>query len=479
LKDKFCMQPWASFECDSGYVKACCWTPDCGFGVLNPAELRAPWNLPPLLEVRKSILDGSFKYCDKKMCLFMNRNQLRNRTDPVVKRIIGENTAEISGHPERINFSLDPSCNISCPQCREKIIKITPCGADKRLYDFNKKIFDSIIAATIGTKKYLEYTFCGTGEPFASALFRDFLFGADLRKKPNIVIGLHTNGLLLTPACFARMEKIRRNLKYIAISIDAATERTYGMVRRGGDWKRLMANLRHLAEQKRKGAIHAAIRLDFIVQKNNYREMADAVRLARSLDCRILFQPIRPTYKGVYFKDQLIWEKGHPLRPDLLRTLKDPVFAGDDVELSSAVLPSADKVQGRALAGILEKAAGSWSGSVEAGGVMRGFSLRLEKKGRTLRGYFSVPAGKTFLRGRVCAGWDGGRYAARAEVRSRPPRNFSVSAYPAGPNMLEIRSDLYNGTLLFTKNSSGCEFQLCSSASRLAGRLARKPELTL
>ena len=41
-----------------------------------------------------------------------------------------------------------------------------------------------------------------------------------------------------------RRKKIHNNIEILVISIDAATEKTYNIVRRGGNWKLLLKNLR-------------------------------------------------------------------------------------------------------------------------------------------------------------------------------------------------------------------------------------------
>lgn len=340
LSNKFCTQPWDFFECGSGYVKACCWTPRYAYRAGKPGPGRL-WNLPPLAEIRRSIMDGSFKYCDKKTCIQLSRGSLISRRAPAARRIIAGGLAELPGPPGHIHFSNDMSCNLSCPQCRAGKFRLAPGGKE---YAANKKIFEDMIKATIGTSGELVYSFCGAGEPFASGIYREFLLGADLRKKPNIKIALHTNGLLLTPRCFAALRRIHQNLLYIAVSIDAATEKTYGLVRPGGNWRLLMKNLAHLAARKRAGAIHAMLRLDFVVQKANYREMAAAAKLARGLGCGIFFQPIREVYKSPYFAGQQLWKKKHPLHADFLKELGRPELSCPGVELASSLLsPQAGK----------------------------------------------------------------------------------------------------------------------------------------
>jgi len=124
------------------------------------------------------------------------------------------------------------------------------------------------------------------------------------------------------------MSKIHRNLSEITVSLDAATEKTYKLIKKGGNWRRLMANLAYLSEQKRKGVISTYLQLNFLVQKNNYKEMALAKELAHGLGYHIVFQPIREVNQSDYFSDQLIWKKDHPLYADFRKEISRPIFKG-------------------------------------------------------------------------------------------------------------------------------------------------------
>ncbi len=69
-------------------------------------------------------------------------------------------------------------------------------------------------------------------------------------RHPSLRIDLRTNGVLLTPENWERIESVHYAVDAILISIDAATESTYRLLRRGGDFNRLLKNLEFVRELK-------------------------------------------------------------------------------------------------------------------------------------------------------------------------------------------------------------------------------------
>jgi MoaA/NifB/PqqE/SkfB family radical SAM enzyme len=61
------------------------------------------------------------------------------------------------------------------------------------------------------------------------------------------------------------LDKIRELIASWAISIDAATEETYGQVR-GGDWNMLLKGLEYIK------TFNCSKNFRFVVQKNNYHD---------------------------------------------------------------------------------------------------------------------------------------------------------------------------------------------------------------
>src|SRR5690349_32657 len=81
----FCSKPFSWFEvtrgatATEGEVYVCCpsWLPKT-IGNLLPSSVAEVWNSEAAVDIRKSILDGSFKYCKEEHCPY-----LQTQTGPV------------------------------------------------------------------------------------------------------------------------------------------------------------------------------------------------------------------------------------------------------------------------------------------------------------------------------------------------------------------------------------------------------------
>ncbi len=121
-------------------------------------------------------------------------------------------------------------------------------------------------------------TFSG-GEP----LMRDDLFllankVIELNMEPAIV----SNGFLINDSVAKKMSNI---FSHIAISVDGATAGTHDFIRGvPGSFERAINAIKLL---KKHGG---NVKINYTIQPDNYKEMADALNLAESLDVKIFFQ---------------------------------------------------------------------------------------------------------------------------------------------------------------------------------------------
>jgi hypothetical protein len=92
LKKYFCAVPFKNLEIHTKVCFACCpsWLPN----KIETSEipLKDVWNSDPIVDIRNSIIDGSFKYCDKELCPYLSKFinfgvpsgplQLKTESDP-------------------------------------------------------------------------------------------------------------------------------------------------------------------------------------------------------------------------------------------------------------------------------------------------------------------------------------------------------------------------------------------------------------
>jgi sulfatase maturation enzyme AslB (radical SAM superfamily) len=338
LSEYFCHHPFDNFEPrENGDVCVCCysWLPVV-VGNINESSAGDVFNSDKVVDIRKSILDGSFKYCDRNLCPKIISKSLKKKSELTCERHIDivKNSKVFLDYPLFINFVNDDSCNLKCPSCR--VIKRNIYSGEeyeKRL-KINTNIVNWILSQDIKEKCLLSIT--GSGDPFASKIYRDFLFSFDGEKHMNIEINLQTNGVMLTPKIWNKISKIHKNINTIIISLDAATEDVYNKIRIGGDWKTLINNVKHLGRQRDK--IHN-IRLDFVVQDTNYYQMPDFVNLAKSIDgvSAICFSKIINwgTFMESDFNRKAIWKKEHKEHSKFLEILRAKEIKDSIVDMSN------------------------------------------------------------------------------------------------------------------------------------------------
>jgi sulfatase maturation enzyme AslB (radical SAM superfamily) len=335
LSRRFCAKPFEFFSVhEKGDVTCCCrgWLPK-SIGNLQTNEFMDVWNSDAAQDIRASILDGSFKYCLSKECLLIGNNTLPYREDvsePDLKEIIENRLTVLKKKPKTINLSYDRSCNLSCPSCRTEPIMLKK-GLE---YDDKKQMQDRLLADGLDDAELLIVT--GSGDPFASELYRTLLATLDSEQYPKLRVHLITNAQLFTPQIWEKWHKIHKSIKSVQISIDAASEDTYRVLRRGGEFKRLLVNLEFVSSLKRKGTLDW-VSIEFVVQQKNYKEMKGFVELGKRFDFnRVGFAGIRNlgTY-GEEFDLQAVHTLSHPEHHQFLEVLTNPIFKDPIVDIGN------------------------------------------------------------------------------------------------------------------------------------------------
>lgn len=333
---KVCLKPFRSAEFHiGGDVYVCCpsWMRK-PIGNLNTNSVEEIWNSPEAKDIRASIIDGSFRFCDRSLCPFLSSGNLPEleKVTAGTQALIQEKITHMENLPSEIMLNYDQSCNLSCPSCRTKLIVHNPGSADHTVAEnYTNKIHDQFLASLKDNKLLLNIT--GSGDPFASHVYRELLETLDGVATPNLRIELQTNGLLLTPANWEKLRKIWKNIDRIFVSIDAASEGTYVKVRRGGNWKTLQNNMRFLCDLRSKRHIKY-LQVNFVVQKSNYEEMPAFARMFIDMGCDVVsFSLLNDwsTWSKNDFHEQLVWKTTHPEHERFLEALSDDILLSPKV----------------------------------------------------------------------------------------------------------------------------------------------------
>ena len=145
LAEHFCSRPFEDFQLVADKAYLCCptWLP-VPIGDYRRETPEAIWNSATAQELRRSILDGDFRYCSKLHCALLVNRSLPKRsevTDPLHRRIMAERLTVLPWRPKRVLLSHDRSCNLSCPSCRHEIVV-----AKKNEVDRLNRLFETTIA---------------------------------------------------------------------------------------------------------------------------------------------------------------------------------------------------------------------------------------------------------------------------------------------------------------------------------------------
>jgi len=302
---------------------------------LNPSNeklhLRV-WNNKQAQELRKSIYDGSYKYCRVDRCNkpLVTISEIKNKdSDYFETPISDENVAavlegrlEMPSGPTSISLSTDLKCNLACPTCRNTQVSVS---LPHHVHFIQKEL-----QLVMHNRESIEVIkLANSGEVFFSKEQRELLKSINRFDFPKLkYIFIVTNALLLNQQNYDQLFPGTSFIKKVAISIDAGDEDTY-KVTRGGDWNRLLKNLEWIQMMRQKEEFLTVTFL-FVVRKANFRSIDNFIKLGEKYgidlfefiefdnwnDLYALMDPLKIDYK-----DEAIHIPGHPLRSELVEIL--------------------------------------------------------------------------------------------------------------------------------------------------------------
>lgn len=259
-----CSMPFNYTEVFDDRQYLCCpsWLP---VDVWDGKSIKSSFHGEKANSVRKSILDGNYKFCDEQQCPYLSELKSNKLSKKFVKK--DEKSIDFfqrKVNVETVNFCFDRSCNFQCPSCRSELINYF--GKDREQVE---EKLDEITNEISSTVKRLYLT--GTADPFYSKSFREFLETLDSNKFKKLEsIHLHTNGSLWNKKMWERLKAIHPYVNSCEISIDAGTKETYETKTRiGGKWDVLLENLEFITTID----TIKFFSFSFVVQDSNFREM--------------------------------------------------------------------------------------------------------------------------------------------------------------------------------------------------------------
>lgn len=338
-----CSVPARHFEIHTdGSVSACClsWLPiRCGNILVD--------SIDDIINnsIRKDIVNkmscGNFDHCND-LCpqlstfLKLGLNKRHNWSFSP-KELLQK---KIDERPYQIYFSYDASCNLQCPSCRNSLIlyKLNDTSDNainvRTIHEKTEQLVEKLLST--GDEVILSIT--GSGDAFASPVYWNYLKKLSTRENgSNLKINLMTNGLLMTEAHWNQIKPLWKHILFLNISVDAATEETYKIVRKGGQFKKLKNNLDYLDKFISDGNLPNlnGWQSNIIVQKDNFHELKQFVewQLCYKNVTHIWTNLVTQWYHmdDEQFNNMAVWKEGHSMRSQLIEILKDPIFKNNRI----------------------------------------------------------------------------------------------------------------------------------------------------
>lgn len=308
---KYCSFPFMRFTIEwDGNVSFCCpaYNNNYFIGNIFKDSFEDMWYGEKATEFRKSILDGSYKYCNLDICGEWHEFCRFNKEDyPKDENFLHP------PFPQTVNLSYVRSCNVRCKTCRDVLDVETK---------EQTKCFDEVADKIVHICKNADLIYLnGGGELFTSNHLKHVV-NKLTDTYPLLEFQVHSNGLLFDEKHikdFGLENKIHR----IEISVHAATKKTYEKIVRGGHWKQIIKNLKYLSKISKEQDIDFT--LIFVAHSLNYKEMPKFVKLGNKLGARVAFWKYRNwpnTKMGEEYERYTCWDPTHPEYKKFIKVLR-------------------------------------------------------------------------------------------------------------------------------------------------------------
>lgn len=299
-----CDHPWTHFEVNNpnGDVTMCC-DNDTVLGNVNKNSIEEIWNGKAFQDIRARMRDEGAQVMCPHTCPVMQGGKayarlnwqeelpsgspVRQNADLADKEY-DQGLEAMKAKPRWLRFAYSYACNLDCYHCYQR-------------EDATQKIHlpDSFLADVRRHVDAAQIVFPFGGEPFLFKPVLDFLEGMSENWAGRL--SFVTNGTLMSDRVFALLEG--RDLAFVAVSLDAATEENFDALRkrgRKGEWQDVLQSLRRL--QKLKAKQRFTFHTSMTVNSENYNEIEKFVDLSISFGAEPLLLLVSNPYQSYEFQ---------------------------------------------------------------------------------------------------------------------------------------------------------------------------------
>jgi len=316
MTKKYCNRPYEHVHLDpNGDVRMCSWM-DVKIGNLLDSDLDSIWNGHEAGEIRKSIEDGSYRYCRTMSCPYLENESLPELTEAEF-----EVAAVVSPSPVSFNVACDFTCNHSCPSCRSHIF------VGDETYKRNLDRILSKVEPCMGKIKNISA--CGNGDVFASQRMLRFLEKLH-PEDPDCKISIETNGALFNEVNWNRIRHLGNYEFSVAVTPNSFEKTTFRYLNGGHDtYEKVMENLKFIRSLKDQGYVKK-YEISMVLQDRNFWELPEFVEKCIKLyDADMI--TVKPLYHWFGLSEEMFWFKDvlnplHPYHKEYLEMMKSPVL---------------------------------------------------------------------------------------------------------------------------------------------------------
>lgn len=313
---RFCPVPYDHLHFDpGGNVRLCAWM-DIGIGNILYESIESIWRGERAQRIRQSFADGSFRFCRKTSCPYLENDSLERLDETAYKQ-----RTILPKLPTSFDIANDFVCNHSCPSCRDHVF----VPDDEYLRDFGK------MAATLISllNQSDSFSVCGNGDLFASPHMLRLLSQVHPMKRDCRII-LETNGALFDEKHWKQISHFGEYKLSVTVTPNSFVEATHRYLCGGHHtWSAVMKNLMFIHNLRKQGAVKH-YEISIVLQDRNIWELKDFVRESVnrfSADAVI----VKPLYNWFTMSDEMYWFKDvlnplHPYHAEAMEILQDPVF---------------------------------------------------------------------------------------------------------------------------------------------------------
>lgn len=298
----------------NGAIRMCGWT-NYFIGNLIDSGIEELWHGEKAQEFRESMLDGSYRYCDRTKCPYC----ANHTKDSIMVEY------EVPEYPKYCSLSYEEACNYVCKFCRTK--KFTPQKND----ECNIKIIENEIEKFIGQLDVLSSN--GVGELFCSPSILHLL--SKVKREKEMRIELESNGSLFNAKNWKKIENLGKYDLKVYITVHSFEEDTYQFLSGTSlPVSNVINNLYFIKSLREQGIINF-FEIATVVCERNFREMPEFVK--KSLEwfepdkIRLrFFEPYGVRDKAIeWFYD--IRNPHHPYYEEFVKVMENPVFQNSKV----------------------------------------------------------------------------------------------------------------------------------------------------